>query len=138
MGITQVAPFPAPSYLLLLSFQCSFSCHPSISFSCHSSALFLSSQCLTLGSSFHKMVYFNITFILTNLIKFPDSSVTRWNDTLVVGLNYNVRADVCRMLRWQWCQASRRYFLISSSFFFCFCFSNFRVGFWCFIFNMII
>ncbi|MCM1001889.1 hypothetical protein [Wolbachia pipientis] len=57
--------------------------HPSASFFVIPAPLLLSSQYLILGSSFHKMVCFNITFILTNLIKFLDSSVTRWNDKVM-------------------------------------------------------
>ncbi|BAO99736.1 primosomal protein N [Wolbachia endosymbiont of Cimex lectularius] len=75
----------------------SFSCHSSVSFSCHPSFLFLSFQrslsCHPSSSVFVipvldtgiqlsiKMVHFNITFMFTYLIKFLDSSVTRWNDT---------------------------------------------------------
>ncbi|MDR2978533.1 MAG: hypothetical protein LBU56_03945 [Rickettsiales bacterium] len=29
------------------------------------------------------MLYLNITFIFANLIKFPDFSVTRWNDKVM-------------------------------------------------------
>ncbi|MDR3132028.1 MAG: hypothetical protein LBU02_02970 [Rickettsiales bacterium] len=54
------------------------------SFSCHSSTFFLSSQCSDTGIQFSiRTAHFNITFILTNLIKFLDSIVTRWNDTLL-------------------------------------------------------
>jgi hypothetical protein len=36
-----------------------------------------------------KMVHFNITFMLTYLIKFLDSSVTRWNDNICCKNKYS-------------------------------------------------
>ncbi|MDR3132037.1 MAG: hypothetical protein LBU02_03020 [Rickettsiales bacterium] len=63
-------------------FSISVSYYPSSLFLSSQYFLLLSSQCSDTGIQFSiKMVHFNITFMPTSLIKFLDSSVTRWNDT---------------------------------------------------------